>query len=139
MKLIDFTNKHKDDAKLIRSVVSEYGGMEEFELVAYDVAQYGANQGTGGAFIFTDECVRFYEKNKSAIISMLTRTADELGGDMVTLITGFNCLKDIDKNDVAMFFVQGKSSSQYKNIANALAWYAAEEVCRMYRDDNEYD
>lgn len=71
MKLVDFTKTFPDHDTLIKAVVREYGGFDIFKQLAPDVARFGANQGTGGAFIFTKDNLNFHKKHKKRIESLL--------------------------------------------------------------------
>lgn len=118
-------------ASLIRAVVRQLGGWESFTESAPDIARYGIDGGFGG-FIYTDETVAFFRKNREAIVNLAKDQADDLGVGVLEMISNFNCLRGdctIDEIGETLF---GRTPDD--QIANALAWYAGEEVARSYVD-----
>jgi len=68
--------------------------------------------------------------------------ASELGENILEMVGGFNCLKYYDyktkkwtdpegQEAVGQTIYGGKADDQ---VANAMAWFAAEEVCRMFEE-----
>lgn len=84
-----------------------------------DVRDHGADSGFSG-FIYTAECVRFYNRHEDAIWQLLRSNADDMGYDSATaLIATFKRKDMLDDPD------------QFKNL---LAWFALEEVARGLTD-----
>ena len=128
-----FCNESHINATLIRAVVRQAGGFESFREMADDVTNHGANSGFHG-FIYYAETVKFAKANKAAIIEMARQMADDLGeSGPIALITGFNCLKGESQDSVADGIYNPRSDNA-KNVLNALAWFALEEVSRSYVD-----
>jgi hypothetical protein len=50
------------------------------------------------------------------------------------MMAGFNSLKGVSQDEILDFFTLGKEASEYTTIANALAWFAGEEIARRYAD-----
>lgn len=94
-------------------------GAEEEPSVIEDVANYGADTGWGG-FTYTTDCVEFYEAHEAAIWDMLQDDADNFGYDNpMALVATFGRADMADSKD---------------GLANLLAWYALEAICRREVD-----
>jgi len=69
---------------------------------------------------------------------MLENQAEEFGEDVVSMVAGFgifrqNKMDSEDKKDLYRFLGGGKCKET--TIPNLMAWYAAEEVARMFEAD----
>ena len=121
----------KDNAQyktLINAVINRVG-LDSVE----DIIHHGIGGGYGG-FIYYEDTHKFAMRYRKDIISMLEEKADSLGEDIVAMVCGFNCVnadKD-DKRDLYRYL--GMSKVEQGSITNALAWFAAEEVCRMFKE-----
>lgn len=122
------------NSTLIENVVNQFGGWDEFVKSAQDVADYGINNGYAG-WIYHDETVEFTCINIDDIIAMAENLADDIGEDLLSMVGNFNCLKeyDLSANELAKAIYAGKGELA-DQIYNCLAWFAGEEVCRMYLD-----
>ena len=69
MKLSDFVKQSTVPAKLIRAVVRQVGGWEDFQQIAKDVAGNGADDGYKG-FIYYVDTVAFTKRNRRAILEL---------------------------------------------------------------------
>ncbi len=125
-----FVEKSNIPAKLIRSVIRQIGGWQEFKDTAIDICTWGAAGGFGG-FTYYVDTVSFAKRNKADIETMLKDFADSVGEPFVDCLTGFNCLKGEDTCDILDGYYNPRSDNQ-QMVYNALAWYALEEVCRAY-------
>jgi len=68
---------------------------------------------------------------------MLEDMADQLGEDVVAMVAGFGVFRGSpmdadDKKDLYRYLGGGKVDQGA--ITNVMAWFAAEEVCRMFED-----
>lgn len=117
---------------LVRAVVRRSGGWESFTEKAPDVNSHGASGGFSG-WIYYTETVGFTRRNRKSIIEVCESLADDFGmSGPVELVRGFNCLKDATEAEVARtLYGSGEGDT---NVANALAWFALEEVSRAYCD-----
>ena len=109
------------------------GGWEEFTDRAADVTNHGADGGFGG-FIYYSETCAFYAKNRALILKLVKDMADSLGEGVLEMVQNFNCLgKDFSLDEIGETLYGNKNKHQTQ-VANALAWFALEEVCRAYDD-----
>jgi hypothetical protein len=123
--------------KLIRAVVRQLGGMEGAKGSMPDIVNHGINGGFSG-FIYYCDTVAFFKKNRKAIVELVEQMADELGTDPVSLVAGFNCLRnycnDADGKREITRTLYGRLQADDTQVANALAWFAGEEVSRAFCD-----
>ena len=131
--LKDFTASSNINAKLIRAVVRQLGDWEYFQQSAPDVANHGADAGFSGFTYYTDTGP-FYAKNRALIVALVENMADELGEGSAQMVQGFNCLgKDYTMTEIGRT-LYGNKSQHNTYVANALAWFALEEVANAYAD-----
>ena len=139
MKLSEFVGKSNISEKLIRSTVRQIGGWTEFQEIASDVANHGANTGWGG-FTYYKETYTFTKRNLSEIMEMAKSQAEDLGeADEFKMISGFRCLNgDFTASRIAELIYRRPKTKEDQDdqdlVFNALAWYALEEVSREYDD-----
>lgn len=120
------------DSKLVKAVIRQSGGWRDFQ----ENALYIANNGVAGGFsgwIYYIETCEFYAKNQQLIVDMVEKQADEYGYQSAQdMIKGFRSL-DSKMSEIG-YTLYGTKHQHDNYIANALAWYAAEEVARAYAD-----
>ena len=120
--------------KLARAVVDQMGGEDSFLQSWKDIINHGINGGFSG-FIYYSETTDFAKRNIRLIREMAMQQADDFGMGMLEMIQGFNCLgKDFSLDEIGETLFGGDDHTQ---ILNALAWYAAEEVCHQYSVSKE--
>ena len=95
-----------------------------------------------GDFIYNADTHKFAMYYRKAIIIMLEECADMLGEDVVPMVSKFGVFYDHrtktssmdedDRRDLYLYLGGGKP--KYHQIPNLMAWFAAEEVCRMFED-----
>ena len=129
--------------RLARAVIKQLGGWESFRESAPDIAKHGISGGYGG-MIYYSENVPFAEKHKADILELARYWADQLGDKSAyDLIASFNCLRgsDITPAMVDRLVHIDKRANLTDDdadartlIFNALAWFAGEEVARVYND-----
>ena len=134
--------------KTLKQVLSEYPqystlinavirriGMESVN----DVIQHGIGGGFHG-FIYYTDTVKFWKTHRKLIMQMAKEMADDLGEDVMQMIGGFGCLQYYDYQKKRWTDSDGQKrigETIYGGptddiVANAMAWFAAEEVCRMF-------
>lgn len=125
-------------AGLIRSVIRQLGDRESLQ----DIARHGIDGGFGG-FIYTAETVAFFKRNRTDICSLAEQMADDFGQSAVEMVASFGCLRDQADGEtrkaIAKCLYGGPIPSgigeEVHTVANALAWFAAEEVARAFCDE----
>lgn len=127
-------------ASLVRAVVRQLGGWQDFTSSAPDIASHGINGGFSG-FIYYKDTIAFAKRNRADIASMAKEQASDFGTDPISMIQGFNCFRNSkpDAASVSTALYGGRSQEDTDTVLNALAWYAGEEVARAYVDMTERD
>ena len=131
MNLKSFIEKSNLPEDLIRQVVRQIGGWDSFKEHARDVSMYGASGGFSGFIYYTDTC-RFYAVNRDAILEAVRDMCDDLGEEPIQFVRSFNCL-DATESEVGLT-LYGSKKQHDTQVANALAWFALEEVARSFED-----
>lgn len=133
---------NKTYSKLINNVIEQLGintnhsNYDENTFTVFeDVLQAGANAGFSG-FIYYSETFDFYKANKEQILELLEDLMDSIGDkSLVDFVASFNCVNANDREDYKeieqALYGNPKESTQ---ITNALAWFALEEVARMFEN-----
>ena len=133
MKLSDFVKQSTVPAKLIRAVVRQVGGWEDFQQIAKDVADHGADDGYKG-FIYYVDTVAFTKRNRRAILEFASDQDSQIESvGLIKFVAGFGCLDETEDDEVARALYAGRGDA-VTGIYNALAWYMLEEVCYSYVD-----
>lgn len=115
--------------KLIRSTIRQIGDKDSLK----DVYNHGADAGYCG-FTYYSDTVSFYKRNKSDILELLKEQAENCGYyNVIAMVKSFNCLNDVNEDEIGKTLF-GTEKQWDTNIANALAWYALEEVARAFCD-----
>lgn len=123
-------------AKLIRAVLKRI----DKENIP-DINRNGIGGGYGN-FIRYADTHKFAMYYRKAIITMLEEYADDLGEEVVSMVSKFgvfydhrtktSSMDDDDRRDLYLYLGGGKP--KYRRITNLMAWFAAEEVCRMFEN-----
>ena len=123
-------------AKLIRAVLKRI----DKENIP-DINRNGIGGGYGN-FIYYADTHKFAMYYRKAIITMLEECADMLGEEVVSMVSKFgvfydhrtktSSMDDDDRRDLYLYLDGGKP--KYHQITNLMAWFAAEEVCRMFEN-----
>lgn len=120
------------DSNLIKAVIRQSGGWRSFQEHATDIANYGIAGGFGG-WIYYTETGGFYAKNQQLISDLVESQADEYGYQ-----SALDMIREFRNLDATMleigYTLYGNKRKHAICVANALAWYAAEEVARAYTD-----
>ena len=115
---------------LIKAVIKQLGGTESVQ----DINSHGIDAGYPG-FTYYNDTHEFAIKNRKAIVLMLEDSADQLGEEVVQMVSRFGVFgrMAMDANDrKELYKYLGGGKCQQSTITNVMAWFAAEEVCRMF-------
>jgi len=116
---------------LINAVISRVG-MESVN----DINNHGINGGFNG-FIYYTETHAFAMRHRKAIVEWLKEMADSLGEDVVSMVSHFGVFRNsaMDNEDKKeLYRYLGGSRCEQSTITNVMAWFAAEEVCRLFEE-----
>ena len=122
--------KENSEYKRLINAVIDRIGLESVN----DVINHGINVGFSG-FIYYSETHEFAMKYRKQIIKMLTNSADDLGIEIVEMVSGFRIFSNskMDNDDrMDLYKYLGGGKCEQGTITNIMAWFAAEEVCRMF-------
>jgi len=129
------------DPRLIRGVVKQLGGMGRAVEQMADIANHGIDGGFSG-FIYHVETCAFFRKYRKEISALVSDTAEEFGLSEIDFVSSFRCLESdhITKRSIARCLYASKltfdnSENDDTHVANALAWFAGEEVARAFNDE----
>lgn len=132
MTMKDFLNQVSNQ-KLAKAVIKQLGGWEEFKLSASDIANNSIDGGFYG-FIYYADTVKFAEDNWSEIEKLAQEQADDFGNDSIyEMFTIFKCMNGLRTGQIVNAIFK-KDNEDHEHVMNCLAWYAGEEVCRIYND-----
>ena len=117
---------------LIRAVIRQIGGKETLR----DVCRGGADAGFAG-FSYYSDTIAFFKRQRAAIVALVEDMADSLGESAVAMVRNFNCLRDDKESEssVVRCLGGGRLRDEDTMVANALAWFALEEVARAVCDE----
>lgn len=123
--------ENSDYKALINAVVKRIG-IDSVE----DVTNFGIDGGFSG-FIYYVDTHKFAMKHRNTIIQMLEEQADSIGEEVVEMVSHFGVFHNSkmdsdDRKDLYRYLGGGKC--EQSTITNLMAWFAAEEVCRMFED-----
>ena len=127
-----FIENSNIDAKLIRAVVRQSGGWAAFQEMVPDITNHGINGGFSGWIYYTGTC-EFYAKNQTLIVTLAEQLTDDMGYQSVQdMVKGFRSL-DATLSEIG-YTLYGTKRQHNTQVANALAWFAAEEVAQSFVD-----
>ena len=130
-KMIDNSNI---PARLIRAVIRQSGGFESFKEMAPDITNHGVDGGFHGWVYYVDT-IKFWKNNRKEIMATAEEQAKDFGQGTLEMIQGFGVFRNdpISQDDLAKVLYTGKGDDA-TIVQNVMAWYAAEEVARLYND-----
>ena len=120
--------------RLLINAVLDRIGYKEYKEVVQDVNNSGVGAGYSG-FIYYSETHAFTIRYRKYIVMLLENTAEQMGKSIEEMVAGFGvfsrCKMDLqDRRDLYKLLGGGKPSQG--TITNVMAWFALEEVCRMF-------
>jgi hypothetical protein len=117
---------------LINAVVRELGSTESIP----DVNRGGADAGWPG-FTYYIDTHKFAMRYRKLINKLLQEQANDFGQEVVEMVSGFGVFRKspMDSDDkMELYKYIGGGKCEQSQITNLMAWYALEEVCRMFED-----
>jgi len=115
---------------LINAVIEQLGGTDYIQ----DIQNHGMEAGFPG-FTYYKDTHEFAIKNQSEIVAMLEDSADQFGQEVSEMVSNFGVFRNapMDKDDRKDLYkyLSGVAPEQGA-ITNVMAWFAAEEVARMF-------
>lgn len=122
-------------ASLIRAVIRQSGGFDCFKEKASDIYNHGI--ALVGGWIYYSETCAFYAKHRKDIIKVCSDDSSHVYGNdcMIDYIKSFNML-DATEEEIGLT-LYGNKGQHDTQVANALTWFAAEEVYRLYCEMSE--
>jgi hypothetical protein len=122
---------NQDFKALINAVISRIG-KEAIE----DVNRSGADAGWSG-FIYYTETHKFAIQYRKQIVTLLKYQAESMGEEVMTMVKSFGVFRNpgFDSQDETDFYnYMGGGKVEQGTLTNVMAWFALEEVCRMFED-----
>jgi hypothetical protein len=132
MKTINQVKAERPEYKTLISAVINRIGSESTK----DVINHGADAGFSG-FIYYNDTHPFAMRHRKTIVKMLEQQADEFGEEVVEMVSHFGVFRkspmDNEDRKELYRYLSGAKCEQ-STITNLMAWYALEEVCRMFEE-----
>ena len=115
---------------LINAVINNLNGMDSIS----DINSHGIDGGYGN-FVYYSDTHKFAMRYRKLIVKLLEQQADDLGVEVVEMVAGFgifrrSAMDNDDRKDLYKYLGGGRP--EQGTITNLMAWFAAEEVCRMF-------
>lgn len=128
---VQVIREYNDQKILINAVINRIG-LDSVQ----DVNSHGIDGGFSG-FIYYAETHKFAMCYRLNIVKLLEEQADSFGLGVIEMVSGFGVFRNSpmdndDRKDLYKYLGGGKP--EQGTITNLMAWYAAEEVCRMFED-----
>jgi hypothetical protein len=132
--LQDFIDSTNLPPELVRAVVEQSGGWEDFTESAPDMAR--SIDGGFSGFIYYSDTVPFAEENRAGIARVCEDIAEDFGQGVIEMVQGFNCFRNDppSQGSVGRALYGGAADDDTRNVLNALAWFAGESVARAFVD-----
>ncbi len=140
---------------LIIAVLRQLGGGADARQSLEDIARHGIDGGFCG-FVYYKDTVAFFKRHRKAIVALVAQQADEMGENPAEMVAGFNCLagRELKRDSgygpdrealrhnkaklaeympsVCRCLYGGRLTDEDDVVANALAWFAGEEVAHAF-------
>jgi hypothetical protein len=114
---------------LINAVISRIGKES-----VNDVINHGIDGGFSG-FVYYSDTHKFAMTYRKYILSLLNEMAECMGEEVSEMVSNFGVFRNskMDKEDRRdLYRYLGGGRCEQSTITNLMAWFAAEEVCRMF-------
>lgn len=117
---------------LINAVINSLGEMHYIE----DINKHGIEGGFPG-FTYYSDTHSFAMRYRKLIVKLLENQAASFGQEVVEMVSGFGVFRrsPMDNEDrKELYKYLGGGRCQQSTVTNLMAWFAAEEVCRMFEN-----
>lgn len=138
-KSISAVIRNTNHRVLIEAVIEQLGydpaeENEELTGTLSDIRSHGIDGGYSG-FIYYTDTHKFAIDNRKQIVALLDEMADDMGIEVNDMVAGFGVFRNSpmdkeDKRDLRNYL--GGGPVEQGTITNVMAWFAAEEVARMF-------
>lgn len=120
---------NQDKKALINAVINHIGVSS-----VQDVINHGADAGFSG-FIYYHDTHKFAMRHRKAIAAWIEESAAEFDQEVPEMVAGFGVFRNSkmdtqDRKDLYAYIGGGKGEQSI--ITNVMAWFALEEVCRLF-------
>ena len=125
--------KDNADYKTLINAVINRVGLDAVQ----DINNHGIDGGFSG-FIYYSDTHAFAMRYRKLIVKLLEEQANDMGVDVVKMVSGFGVFRNsaMDNDDrKELYKYLGGGRPNEGTITNLMAWFAAEEVCRMFERD----
>lgn len=138
--------KTKSVQERLLARIKRHSGMDNDQII--DAGEHGADASWPG-FTYYSDTVAFFKKNRADILELVNEMASDLGENPVDMVARFNCLggrvaKLAGSARIAEYYPSvsrclygGRLTDEDTNVANALAWFALEEIGRWLESQRE--
>lgn len=102
---------------------------EDCKATLEDIVNHGVDGGFHG-FTYYSDTIKFFDDNRSLILSELADLAGDIGVTSIDVVRGFRCLQlggDNWNHEIDQVLM-GIDCDDDTQIKNALSWFAAEQV-----------
>jgi len=82
-------------------------------------------------FVYYSDTHEFTMDNQSSIVDLLEETAEQLGEDVVSMVSNFRIFKgnmDKDEKKDLYAFLSGNKNIEQGSVTNILAWFCVEQL-----------
>lgn len=146
--------------RLLRAI-KLHSGMDEEQI--RDAGEHGADGGWPG-FTYYSDTVKFFKANRAHVVKLVEEMASDMGESPVDMVAGFQCLagREMQRKyghthqygsddrriaqgkrallaeyqpSVSRCLYGGRLTDADNEVANALAWFALEEIGRALAND----
>lgn len=114
---------------LINAVISRIG-LDSVE----DVINHGI-AGDFSGFTYYSDTYLFAMRNRKNIVDLLENTADMLGEDILGMVRNFGVFRGSSmdsEEEMDLYKYLGGGRPKQGRITNIMAWFTAEEICRLF-------
>ena len=117
------------------SLNGSWDSLKELSAKFENCAEHGADGGFSG-FIYYNETIAFFRKNRTDIASHIEQTAAEFGTDIFSMVQGFGVFHNSEKPTPTeigkALWDKSQTYPDLTSLYNVFAWYALEEVSRTW-------